>query len=74
MEDQIKNVMSSVLGIESSEINENTTQNTIEQWDSLKHMNLIVAFEEEFNIEFTNEEIMEMVSYPLIKIIIEEKV
>lgn len=74
MENQIKNVMSSVLGIESSEINENTTQNTIEQWDSLKHMNLIVAFEEEFNIEFTNEDIMEMVSYPLIKIIIEEKV
>ncbi len=37
-----------------------------EEWDSLKHMNLIMAIEEEFNIQFGEGQIVEMLSVGLI--------
>ena len=33
-------------------VNDSTTANDIEDWDSLEHINLIVAVEEEFGIKF----------------------
>jgi acyl carrier protein len=33
-----------------------TTADDIEAWDSLSHMNLILAVEEEFQVEFTRKE------------------
>ncbi|HAZ10354.1 MAG TPA: hypothetical protein DCY56_04535 [Candidatus Omnitrophica bacterium] len=73
MEEKIKNIMSSVFEIKASKIDETTSPDTAEKWDSLNHMILVVALEEEFNVEFTGEEIVEMISYPLIKIVIKEK-
>ena len=35
---------------------------TSQVWDSLKHMELIVVFEEEFGIEFEEDEMIEMTS------------
>ena len=42
-------VMSAVFEIPIESINQKSSPETIESWDSLKHMNLIVAIEEEFN-------------------------
>ena len=36
---------------------------TVETWDSLHHMNLVAALEDEFSIELEPEEVMEMTSY-----------
>ena len=52
MENKIKKVMSTVFEIDSSELNHNSSPDSIENWDSLRHMNLVVALEEEFNVEF----------------------
>ena len=57
-----------------SEIDENASPDTIETWDSLAHMNLIVALEEEFGVTFTNDEIMEMLNYKLIFEILKSKI
>lgn len=73
MKDRIKEVIASVFGVEISEIDDNTSSDTLDFWDSLRHMNLIVALEEEFGIEFNDEEIVEMTDYKLIKAIIQEK-
>ena len=67
LEDRIKNVMSSVFELPVEQINENSSPDTIGSWDSLKHMNLIVALEEEFGMEFSDDEILEMLNYKLIK-------
>ena len=37
-----------------------TTANDIEDWDSLEHINLIVAIESRFNIKFTMGEVNTM--------------
>ena len=41
-------------------VNDNTTSNDIEDWDSLEHINLIVAVEQEFNIKFKMNEVITM--------------
>ena len=73
LEDRIKNIMSAVFEIPEEQIKDNSSPDTIESWDSLKHMNLIIALEEEFEVEFTDNEILEMMNYSLIKAIITGK-
>ena len=73
IEERIKNVMSAVFEISGVEIKNDSSPDTIESWDSLKHMNLIVALEEEFEMEFTDDEILDMMNYKLIESIILDK-
>ena len=41
-------------------INDNTTANDIEDWDSLEQVNLIVAIEKKFVMKFKMEEVYSM--------------
>ena len=70
---RIKNVMSSVFEIPVDQIKDNSSQDTIGSWDSLKHMNFVVALEEEFEIEFSDDEIIELIIMKLIKTVISDK-
>lgn len=74
METRIKEVMSNVFDIDISMINFQSSPDNIENWDSLKHMNLIIALEEEFDIEFNDDEIIDSMNYALILNIINHKV
>jgi len=69
---QIKLVMSTVLDVPLSQINEDSSIDTLENWDSLKHLNLILALEDEFEISIPNEEVGNMVNFRLIEVIINE--
>jgi acyl carrier protein len=46
-----------VFGDPSLAINRATTAADVEDWDSLTHINLIVAIEREFKIKFTTAEV-----------------
>ncbi len=72
MEEKIKKVMASVFGVDVKAISNTASPDTIPNWDSLRHMNLILALEEEFNVEFTDEQTVEILSYPLIKMVLQE--
>jgi acyl carrier protein len=74
MEDRIKAVVSAVLNISIDDINNDSSPDTIESWDSLKHMNLIVALEEEFEIIFDEEDFEVMLNFQLISLTIREKI
>ena len=67
LDKRIKNVMSAIFDIAENQINKDSSPDTIESWDSLKHMNLVVALEEEFGFEFADEEIVEMMNYNIIQ-------
>lgn len=71
-ENKLKQAMSDALGVEVDSINEDTSVDTINGWDSLKHLNLVLSLESEFDITFTEEETIQILSYPLIKIVLAE--
>ena len=73
MEERIKGVMSSVFNVPKGEIQSDASPNTINSWDSIRHMNLIIGLEEEFDIEFDDEDIGNLLNYNLIKIHIKEQ-
>ena len=45
--ERLNNVFRDIFDDETIEVNANTTSSDIEDWDSLEHINLIVAIEQE---------------------------
>ena len=74
IEKRIKNVMSAVLEVPIEKIDYKSSPDTIESWDSLKHLNLVIALEEEFDIQFTDDNIIELINMELIMVILLEKI
>lgn len=71
-ETKLKSVIATVLEIEPTEIDENSSMDTIEAWDSIKHMDLILSLEEEFEVSVPDEEAGDLTSYALIKLVMKE--
>lgn len=73
MEDtKIKQVMSAVFEIPVESIADDASSDNIENWDSLRHLNLILALEEEFGVSIPDDEVGNLVNYKLIEITINE--
>ena len=49
-----------------------TSMDTVESWDSLSQMNLVLALEDEFGIEIPDLEIQNMISVNLIVLLVQE--
>jgi acyl carrier protein len=73
-EDKLKRVMSQILGIEPDLINEDASTDTLAAWTSLRHMNLVLALEEAFNVQIPDEDAANITSWPLVKIVMSELV
>lgn len=71
MEKQILDMLKLVFELEN--IDENCSQENCEKWDSLKHLELVVEIESEFNVELEPEEIAQMKSFKAIKQILSNK-
>ena len=53
-------VFQEVFDDEEIHVNESTTADDIEDWDSLEHINLVVAVEKKFGIKFNMNEVTTM--------------
>lgn len=73
MKDKIKNIMSAVFEIDKTNIGDDASTTNLENWDSINHMNLVLAIEEEFNIMFDDEEIVEITSLNAIESTVSKK-
>lgn len=71
-EQLLKQVMGVVLKIDPMTITEDSSIDNIEAWDSLQHMNLVLALEEEFGVTIADDDAANITSYKLIKIVLEE--
>ena len=69
---KLKEVISNVLGVPIDAINDNSSPDSIDKWDSLSHLNLVMAIEAEFDVELTPEDSMDMLSVKLIRMILSD--
>lgn len=72
MENKIKQIMAAVFEIDTAAINDDTGPENVDSWDSLKHMYLVAALEEEFEIKLNDEQINELLNYRLICLVVKE--
>jgi acyl carrier protein len=63
LELKLVKIMAPIFEVEESDISENASPENIEKWDSLAHMSLVIALEQEFDIQFTEDQIVESFSF-----------
>lgn len=54
--EKIKEVFATVMEVDPSLINDQTSPDNLEQWDSVAHVQLVLGLEEKFNITISPEE------------------
>lgn len=70
---KLKKIIISVLNVSENDVtDEMTIKNTV-NWDSLKHMELIITIEESYNLKLTTNEIAEMTNLKNIKRVLKKK-
>ena len=54
---EVNEIFIDILDDETLVLKDNTTANDVDDWDSLNHIQLVVAMEKHFKIRFTSREI-----------------
>lgn len=68
----LQQVMATVLEVPVDSIGPATDMDTVPAWDSLRHLTLVLALEEEFGVQIPDEEAGSITSYPLVKLVLSE--
>lgn len=74
MEEKVFEIMSKTFNIDVLLLSKKTSKKDLSQWDSMSHLNLIIDIENEFNISFSNEEIVTIIDFKSLLKIIENKI
>ena len=70
LDTKIIDILSIVFNINVKKITKKTNKTNIANWDSLRHMTLIITLEDEFNIKFDEQDISKINNIDSIKKII----
>lgn len=70
-EERLRQPIAAVLKVDPASLGDESSMDTIESWDSLQHMILMVALEEEFGVTIPGEEAVEATSFSAIKNLLE---
>jgi len=68
--DKINEIIIETLKVSEEQVNQDLGMDDVANWDSLTHMNLIVAIEDQFGIELSGDDIAEMITFVSIKKIV----
>jgi len=71
--DRVQRIFSDVFQIPIDDVKPESSPDTIPNWDSLQHLNLVLALEQEFQVQFSPEEIEQLLSVELVTMLLEEK-
>ena len=73
IDEKIVNVISKIVNMPVTEVLENFESGKYIFWDSITHLNLIFALEEDLEVSFEEEDIVKMNDYNEIKAVISSK-
>lgn len=65
-QERVIQVISKVMNVPTTKLNADSSPESVEQWESMKHIHLVLALEEEFDVQFDDEQIAELQSVKLI--------
>jgi acyl carrier protein len=71
-DERIKKIFSESLGVSLNMVKDELQYNTIPEWDSIAHMVLVAALENEFDIMMDTDDIIDMSSLRKAKVILEK--
>jgi acyl carrier protein len=70
---ELSRVLADVFGVDPADIRPDSAPESIEDWDSVQHLNMIIALEQAFDVRFTPEEIEDALTVRAIAGILERK-
>jgi|APSaa5957512535_1039671.scaffolds.fasta_scaffold44353_3 acyl carrier protein len=73
VKERVLSIIGTILEMNEKDIPDDAAPGVIEKWDSLRHMSLILALEQEFEIRFTDDEMTELLNFKLIVDIVSER-
>lgn len=71
-DERLARIVAAVLDVEAGSLSDEDSPETVESWDSIQHIQLIIAIEAEFGIQFSAEEIGELNSIGRLRRRVEE--
>ena len=70
---QLEEIVADVLSVPVNDISDDTSPKSTKNWDSLKHINLVLALETGFGVKFAPSEIMSIASIADARTLLREK-
>jgi acyl carrier protein len=70
----VKSTIATTLEVPVQQLGANSSSQTIGAWDSIGHINVVMALEQRFNVKFTMDEIVQIQNVSTICEVIEAKV
>jgi len=71
--EEVRNVASDIFRIPADKITAESSPETIENWDSTHHLNLVLAIEEKFGVRFEPEDIEQMKNIGAVAALVEKR-
>jgi acyl carrier protein len=62
MLERVHRIVSDVLDVPADQVTEESSPETIDAWDSVAHLNLVLSLEQEFAVTFDLDEVAELTS------------
>jgi acyl carrier protein len=69
----LRDILADILEISPEEVTPETGVETVESWDSFRHLQAILAIEGEYNVQFDPQRIAELTTVALIQAELEAK-
>lgn len=71
--EQVRNIVSDLFLIPEEEVGPESSPDTIEMWDSMQHLNLVLAVEQTFGVQLSPADIAGMKNVGLIVELVKER-
>ncbi len=73
MRERLRELMAGVFDIPVEDVTPEATMNNLEGWDSLGHLRLIAALEQQLGVRLTQDDIVRMTSFAEIEAVLKAK-
>ena len=71
--EKVRGIAADILEVKSSALRADSSPETVDTWDSVHHLNLVLALEESFGFQFSPEEMDQMKTIGQIAGLVESK-